>query len=786
MPAGSVDAYKAREPWSQFGSIVAIDDTPKVIEDLSELSNNKQYLIHTRDKNRGTLGVIDNHLASNNPTATGPWVCRPVVLDESNPLITSVSQLSSPNTEPTEGSLAAMIDGNNETFWHSTWSQGDVEAGSHYFQVKMSNQANIDVAFKVTRRQAENDHITEWGVYGTNNANASKANCIPLAVIEMPYNNWGETRVSDIFKTGGYKYLRFYIEKTTRYNFGHLAEFQLYPANYDETREVSPFAIIQKNGGYYLYSVRDKAFITPVNDGDENANPLLPNDNKMNIYKQEDHFVFSFVEGDYTINVNNNGVVINDYGKINGKYDDGNLFTIEEVGYFDPTGALAKFEKQIFTVTYNVMYEGNKVATATEKVASGDALPPAPASIDNGFVTLTKTGTHPTTVTGNVTVTYNATWNGPFEFTKTAANAKWYNMHIRSGCYVAKQDTEPYYPTQNVDEATLATPAYQWAFGGDPYHVKVYNRTTGLNETLTKDGENAVMRSGDYTWDLLPNNDGFVLRVTGTENSCINQLGGSNGPLQFWTDNKSVTNDGSTFRVVEAVRLPDYVINDVTSSLSIASEENGKIVTFTHAFNGDWEALYLPFAIDYDDIKADFDLAEIDGVVQNDQNNDGVADITVLSIMGFKEQMTAPNTPYLIRAKQAGEQTITFEDVTVYPTEEVTFDCASFSTKYEFTGTYNTLDASTLAERYTVQDGELVKGASSLAPCRWYMTSTARNGAPLNLPNRIRIMSVEDVITGVSPLGETEEGAAIYNLSGQRLQKMQRGINIVGSKKVLR
>ena len=39
----------------------------------------------------------------------------------------------------------------------------------------------------------------------------------------------------------------------------------------------------------------------------------------------------------------------------------------------------------------------------------------------------------------------------------------------------------------------------------------------------------------------------------------------------------------------------------------------------------------------------------------------------------------------------------------------------------------------------------------------------------------------------VSPLGETEEGAgAIYNLAGQRLQKMQKGINIVNGKKILK
>lgn len=40
--------------------------------------------------------------------------------------------------------------------------------------------------------------------------------------------------------------------------------------------------------------------------------------------------------------------------------------------------------------------------------------------------------------------------------------------------------------------------------------------------------------------------------------------------------------------------------------------------------------------------------------------------------------------------------------------------------------------------------------------------------------------------TGIdSPLGETEEGVSIYNLSGQRINKMQRGINIVNGKKIM-
>jgi len=44
-----------------------------------------------------------------------------------------------------------------------------------------------------------------------------------------------------------------------------------------------------------------------------------------------------------------------------------------------------------------------------------------------------------------------------------------------------------------------------------------------------------------------------------------------------------------------------------------------------------------------------------------------------------------------------------------------------------------------------------------------------------------------DDATGiVSSLGETEVGATIYNVAGQRLSKVQKGINIINGKKILK
>ena len=70
----------------------------------------------------------------------------------------------------------------------------------------------------------------------------------------------------------------------------------------------------------------------------------------------------------------------------------------------------------------------------------------------------------------------------------------------------------------------------------------------------------------------------------------------------------------------------------------------------------------------------------------------------------------------------------------------------------------------------------------SLKPNRAYLHLEASGDA-----RGYNIMfDVDDDATGiVAPIGETEEGTVIYNLSGQRLNKMQKGINIVNGKKVL-
>ena len=76
----------------------------------------------------------------------------------------------------------------------------------------------------------------------------------------------------------------------------------------------------------------------------------------------------------------------------------------------------------------------------------------------------------------------------------------------------------------------------------------------------------------------------------------------------------------------------------------------------------------------------------------------------------------------------------------------------------------------------------LLPGASvnyAIANTEWMIFANVGGGFLSNLHPE------DDPVGIVSPLGEMKEGAAIYNVSGQRLNKMQKGINIKDGQKVL-
>lgn len=145
------------------------------------------------------------------------------------------------------------------------------------------------------------------------------------------------------------------------------------------------------------------------------------------------------------------------------------------------------------------------------------------------------------------------------------------------------------------------------------------------------------------------------------------------------------------------------------------------------------------------------------------------------------EEVTTPeaNVPYIIYS----EDGYTGAALTGYGTAAAT----SYTTGY-LTGIYNTPTIEANANHYVLQtkdNGEqafciVTEDFTNTAPYRAYLTYEAPAGV------KVLNFSFDDTPTAVNGIDVTQnEKATIYNLAGQRLNKAQKGVNIINGKKVL-
>lgn len=215
----------------------------------------------------------------------------------------------------------------------------------------------------------------------------------------------------------------------------------------------------------------------------------------------------------------------------------------------------------------------------------------------------------------------------------------------------------------------------------------------------------------------------------------------------------------------------------------------------------EWQALYVPFAIQYNDISDDFVVAKINNLHQFDDDDDGNIDRTQLEIIRLKADATIKaNTPYMIKAKTTGVQTIKQTVSAVEGMTSASINCSSTDMEYSFVGTYAGLpgDAMNSQGYYAMVNGELCQAETdeaSLGQFRWYMNCTPRYiyGSSL-APRRISVVEAEGEATGIDSIEFNTESAApqtVYDLSGRvvshhGLQGLRRGLYLVNGKKIMR
>ena len=136
---------------------------------------------------------------------------------EKDGLITDVSQLSSNAVEPTEGSLAALIDNDLTTYFSSTWSQNNATGAKHYLQIDL-NDAYKQIALKYSKRQVNEDNGSPvtLHIYATNtpedeNSWTDLGN--QICAYDYDFGNTGLLPLN--FGDTAYRHIRLTVEETT-------------------------------------------------------------------------------------------------------------------------------------------------------------------------------------------------------------------------------------------------------------------------------------------------------------------------------------------------------------------------------------------------------------------------------------------------------------------------------------------------------------------------------------------------------------------------------------------
>ena len=243
------------------------------------------------------------------------------------------------------------------------------------------------------------------------------------------------------------------------------------------------------------------------------------------------------------------------------------------------------------TITYDYQMNGVSMKTEVHTADNGAAFP------DLTSLPAFCQGTKPegTVSAGDegTTKVINVTWNGPFNYSSTVGEAKWYLMTLaKAGAnlpVVRYNPSNQYITLEQGDNTFTYAKNDQWAFVGNPFDgFKIYNRAL-LNGRLISsttmtgtEGQNTfpyvsadALQSGyTDTWDVYEQGvggdqsaitGGFAISQHGTPANKMNRRwqssanGGTDYRMAYWTGG---SDNGSTFTVSQS-SLPNIGLNTV-------------------------------------------------------------------------------------------------------------------------------------------------------------------------------------------------------------------------------
>jgi hypothetical protein len=239
--------------------------------------------------------------------------------------------------------------------------------------------------------------------------------------------------------------------------------------------------------------------------------------------------------------------------------------------------------------------------------------------------------------------------------------------------------------------------------------------------------------------------------------------------------------------------IAEFVIDDA-NSVDFVNDSEKTVGTLTYKRNlieGIWNALYLPFEIDVEELVENYDIAYYNQMHSYDSDNNGSFDSYEMEVAYITSGTLRANYPYFIRPKSAEVCALEYvaEGVTLYPAVEKKIQTSSVANIFTLSGTHKAMNASELAGCYAISvDGDW-SATAGLKAHRLYLKIEENDNSPFATTRaksiRIVVRGEGDGTTGIEGV-EYESTEAIYDLSGRRVQEtVKGGIYIINGKKVL-
>ena len=219
---------------------------------------------------------------------------------------------------------------------------------------------------------------------------------------------------------------------------------------------------------------------------------------------------------------------------------------------------------------------------------------------------------------------------------------------------------------------------------------------------------------------------------------------------------------------------PIITLDETEDMASTISANDGKIVnvTLNRKINKGFNSVVLPFDLNAAQVQTLF--GEDTKVYAYSEDSDDANNVTV-KFKTVTDGTIAANQPVLVEATAASTENLISNVIITYEEEP-----KAEGRNIDYVGLY--APATVPEGDYFISKGAIYKstGATSIKSFRAFLK------AKVEVDNvKLFIGDVEDGISEVES-GKQKVESAIYNLAGQRLQKMQKGINIVNGKKIMK